>query len=82
MKLSKSKKNQRKHIILLRKSSFLTIQLLPQFGFSHQTSKLDIFYHSTFKTVHNWPSVGFDGGFNFLFTILSLELEIITNFFS
>jgi hypothetical protein len=42
------------------KSPFLTIQLLPQFSFGHQTSKPDIFDHPTLKTVHNWPSNGFD----------------------
>jgi hypothetical protein len=35
------------------KSLFLTSQLLPQFGFDHQTSKPDIFDHLTLKTVHN-----------------------------
>jgi hypothetical protein len=35
------------------KSLFLTIQLLPRFGFDHQTSKPDIFDHLTVKTVHN-----------------------------
>jgi hypothetical protein len=45
------------------KSPFLTIQLLSQFGFGHRTSKPDIFDHLTFKTIHNWPSGGFDGWF-------------------
>jgi hypothetical protein len=45
------------------KNPFLTIQLLPQFSFGHRTSKLDIFNHPTLKTVHNWPSGGFDGWF-------------------
>jgi hypothetical protein len=35
------------------KSPFLTIQLLPQFGFGHRTSIPDIFDHLTLKTVHN-----------------------------
>jgi hypothetical protein len=35
------------------KSPFLTIQLLPQFGFGHRASKPDIFDHPTLKTVHN-----------------------------
>jgi hypothetical protein len=37
----------------MEKSPFLTIQLLPKFGFSHQTSKPDIFDHQTLKIVHN-----------------------------
>jgi hypothetical protein len=35
------------------KSPFLTMQLSPQFGFGHRTSKPDIFDHLTLKTVHN-----------------------------
>jgi hypothetical protein len=35
------------------KSLFLTIQLLPQFGFGYQTSKPDMFDHPTLKTVHS-----------------------------
>jgi hypothetical protein len=50
-------------VFFLGKSPFLTIQLLPRFSFGHQTSKPDIFDHPTLKTVHNWPSSGFDGWF-------------------
>jgi hypothetical protein len=45
------------------KSIFLTIQLLPQFGFDYRTSKTDIFDHLTLKTVNNCPLGGFDGWF-------------------
>jgi hypothetical protein len=47
-------------LFCLGKSPIWTIQLLPQFGFGHRTSKPDIFDHPTLKTVHNWPSDGFD----------------------
>jgi hypothetical protein len=40
-------------VFLVGKRSFLTIQLLPQFGFGHRTSKPDIFDHPTLKTIHN-----------------------------
>jgi hypothetical protein len=46
-----------------KKSTFLTIQLLTRIDFGHRTSKSDIFDHPTVKTVHNWPSGGFDGWF-------------------
>jgi hypothetical protein len=36
-----------------KKNLFLTIQLLPQYDFDHQTPKPGIFNHPTFKTVHN-----------------------------
>jgi hypothetical protein len=61
--LNKGQQSKQTTPIDLGKSPFLTIQLLPQFGFGHQTSKLDIFDHLTLKTVHNWPSNGFDGWF-------------------
>jgi hypothetical protein len=41
----------------------LNIQLLPQSGSGHQTSKLGMFNHQTLKTVYNWPSGGFNGWF-------------------
>jgi hypothetical protein len=52
------------------KDPFLIIQLLTQFGFSHRTSKPDIFYHPTLKTVHNWPLVALIGGFNFFLSTI------------
>jgi hypothetical protein len=48
---------------MIGKGPFLTIQLLPKFSFGHRTSKPDIFDHPTLKTVHNWPSGGFDEWF-------------------
>jgi hypothetical protein len=51
------------YLYILEKIHFLAIQFLPQFGFSYRTSKPDIFDHPTFKTVHNWPSGGFDEWF-------------------
>jgi hypothetical protein len=59
--------------LLLGKSPFLTIQLLPQFSFGHRTSKPNIFDHPTLKTVHNWPSGGLAGGFNFFIYNLVLR---------
>jgi hypothetical protein len=52
---------------------FLTIELLSQFGFSHRTSKPDIFDQTTLKSVHNWPSDDFDGDFNFFIYNLVLR---------
>jgi hypothetical protein len=46
--------------LILGKKLFLTIQLLCQFGFDHRTLKSDIFDHPNLKTVHNWPSGGFE----------------------
>jgi hypothetical protein len=47
----------------LGKSPFLTIQLLPKFGFGHQTAKPVIFGHPTIKTVQIWPFGYFDRWF-------------------
>jgi hypothetical protein len=41
------------------RSPFLAIQLLPEFGFDHETAKLGIFDHPTLETVHFLPSGGF-----------------------
>jgi hypothetical protein len=46
-----------------RKRSFLTTQLLPKFGFGHQTPKPVIFSHLTIKTVQIWPFGCFDRWF-------------------
>jgi hypothetical protein len=43
------------HQFKKRKSPFLIIQLLPQYGFGHRTPKPGIFDHPTLKTVYNWP---------------------------
>ena len=40
-----------KAVFEIGKSTFLTIQLWPQFGFGHRTPKPDIFGHPTIKTV-------------------------------
>jgi hypothetical protein len=54
--------------LILGKKLFLTIQLLCHFSF--ETLKSDIFDHPTLKTVHNWPSGGFERVvLTFLFTI-------------
>jgi hypothetical protein len=45
------------------RSSFLTIEILTKFDFDHRTSKPGIFDHPTIKTIHFWPSDGFQGGF-------------------
>jgi hypothetical protein len=42
------------------RSPFFIIQLLLKFGFSHRTSKSDIFDHPTIKTVQICPSSCFD----------------------
>jgi hypothetical protein len=41
------------------KNPFLTIQLLPQFGFGHRTPKPGIFDRPTLKTAYNWSSSSF-----------------------
>jgi hypothetical protein len=40
-------------LVIKKEKAFLTIQLMPQFGFEHQTSKPDIFDHPTLKLVYN-----------------------------
>jgi hypothetical protein len=52
-----------RHVFFIGRSPFLTIELSAKFGFDHQTSKLGIFDHPTIKTIHFWPSLGFQGGF-------------------
>jgi hypothetical protein len=46
---------------------YVFLRKLPRFGVSHRTSKLNIFDHSTLKTVHKWAPDGFDGCFHFFY---------------
>lgn len=41
----------------------MTIELPLRFDFDHETPKLVIIAHPTYKTVHIWPLDGFAGGF-------------------
>jgi hypothetical protein len=54
------------------KSPFLTIQLLPQFGFGYQTSKPDIFDHQLLKLFTIDHRAVLMGGFNFFYLQFSL----------
>ena len=44
---------------LMKKSPFLAIQLLLEFGFGHATLKPDIIDYSTLQTVYKWPFTPF-----------------------